>query len=133
MSLQLPDHLRSLVTDVGDPITPDDLQVYERLQDVSDRSYKLRTIVDAWGGQNTEERKMRRQFASAILIALFFQILIVNVSFFLIGLGILEVTEWVAQTFIISVFGEIVGMTMLVLRYLFPKIGSDVLELLKNL
>jgi len=131
--LQIPEELRKLVSQVGDPVTSDQLAIYEKLQGMSDKSYKLRTIVNAWEGQNTEERRMRRGFGIAIIVALFIQIIVINAAFFLIGANKITVTQWVANTFIISVFTEIVSMTLLVLRYLFPKVGSDVMKLIENL
>ncbi len=89
--------------------------------------------MDAWREQHSEERKMRKEFATAIIVALFAQILIINTSFFLIGFNVIVVPQWVATTFIVSVFTEIISMTMLVLRYLFPKVGSEVRKLIKNL
>ncbi len=130
---QLPPNLQNLVQSIQEPVTSDQLDMYAKWQDVSDKSYKLRTIVKAWEGQNAEERRMRKGFAIAIIIALFAQIIFINVAFCLIGFQKIEVSEWVANVFVVSVFTEIVSMTLLVLRYLFPKIGSEVMNLIKDL
>jgi hypothetical protein len=129
----LPTEYREFVKEIGDPVTPDQLDIYGKYKKISDKSFRLRTIVQAWNDQQNEDRKMRKAFAIAILIALFLQLLIINAAFFLIGFNIINVPHWVASTFIVSVFTEIISMTMLVLRYLFPKVGTEVMSLIKKL
>ena len=129
----LPTEFQAFVKEIGDPVTSDQLDNYGKYKKIHDKSFRLRTIVEAWKDQQTEDRKMRKAFAIAILVALFLQVLTINVAFFLIGFGVINVPHWVASTFIVSVFTEIISMTMLVLRYLFPKVGSEVMSLIKKL
>jgi hypothetical protein len=58
---------------------------------------------------------------------------IVNVSFFLIGAGTLQVEEWVANTFIIAVFGEVASLILVIVRYLFPKTGEEFPKIIEGL
>jgi len=58
---------------------------------------------------------------------------LVNFAFFAIGWGWITVSPWVANSFILAVFGEISGMVLLVVKYLFPKVSSDVLATLEKL
>jgi len=109
------------------------VDTYGRLQEIFDKSAKLQRILEAWERQHTEERSMRRTYAKWLLIALFIQAFIVNVAFFAIGFGYLTVSEWVANSFILAVFGEIAAMTFFIIKYLFPKTSADVLATLEKL
>lgn len=129
----IPETLKNHVLGVGGEVRPEDVDVYGRLREIQDKSYKLRTVLEAWERQQSEERALRQGYAKKILIALFVQMGLVNVAFFAIGLGWLVVEEWVANTFIMAVFGEIAAMGLIVIKYLFPKVGSDVLGLIEKL
>lgn len=130
----LPDTLKDKVVSVGKPLSSGkDIDRYERLEDIRNRSRKLRTVLNAWETQQREERALRRFYAKGLLGALFAQILLVNAAFFAIGLGYLTVDKWVATTFIMAVFVEIVALVTVVNKYLFPKVGSEVLDLIEKM
>lgn len=74
----------------------------------------------SWEKQQSDERDLRNRYAKWLVIALFIQIAIINIAFFLIGFGLLTVERWVASSFIVGVFFEVTGMTLVVVRYLFP-------------
>ncbi|UOQ74036.1 hypothetical protein [Hymenobacter cellulosilyticus] len=65
--------------------------------------------------------------------ALAFQILLVNTCFFLIGFNVLHVDADLSKIFVLAVFAEIVSMVLIVLRYLFPQVGTEFLQLIKEL
>lgn len=130
---QLPDNLRSFIRSVGTSVTSDDLDTYKTYNEVQNTNQKYKIILEAWEAQHREERDLRRKFAIAIFIVLLLQIVAINVTFFLIGFKKMEVEEWVATTFIIAVFSEIVSMTLIVLRYLFPKASKELMELVQKL
>lgn len=74
----------------------------------------------SWEKQQSDERFLRSRYAKWLVIALFIQIAVINIAFFLIGFGFLTVEKWVASSFIVGVFVEVTGMTFVVMRYLFP-------------
>lgn len=135
----LPPELRAQVESIGKAIETgeelDDKKVssYERVTKAKDQSYKLVTLVTAWQKQNKAERKLRQKVAWYILIALGIQIIIVNVVFSLMGFSIMDADIDLAKTFILAVFFEIVAMVLIVLRYLFPNVGNEFLQLIKDL
>lgn len=129
----IPKELRSKVLDVGSPVTSEEIDAYTRLQSVQDRSAKLRTILDAWERQHSEERKLRKTYAAALLWGLLVQALLVNFAFFALGFQLIVVEPWIANSFILAVFAEIAGMAFFVIKYLFPKVSSDVLGTLEKL
>ena len=123
--IELVEVSKDKVASVGDPVTSDEIVTYRQLREIEDRSYQLRTIVGAWETQQAQERMLRRSYAGWLLVLLFFQVIVINVVFFLIGLKYLIVEEWLAKTFIIAVFAEIAAMTLVVVRYLFPRVVAD--------
>jgi hypothetical protein len=121
------------IAGIGSAVTQADIDIYGYLMHVKDASFKIRTIVSAWETQQREERSMRKCFGFLLLIALSFQALLINTAFFLIGFSIIVVEKWVAVTFIMSVFGEMVGLLYFVMNYLFPKGNISAAKLLKEL
>lgn len=129
----LPDDLRGKVLEIGASVSPDEIEVFGRYQEITDRSAKLRTVLAAWERQHTEERQMRQRYAVWLLAGMFVQMALVNVAFFAIGLAWIQVSQWVATSFILAVFGEISGMVLFIVKYLFPKVSSDVLATIEKL
>ncbi len=111
---------RRLIESIGSPVTNEDIAIYERIRRIEDSSFRIRTVVAAWEKQQTEERNLRSRYAKWIVIVLFLQIAVINVAFFLIGIGWLDIEEWVASSFIVGALLEISGMIFVVVRYLFP-------------
>ena len=132
-AVTVPQSLKDQVVGVGGKVRAEDIDAYGRLREIEDKSHKLRTVLEAWERQQSEERTLRGSYATKLLIALFVQIGIVDIAFFGIGAGFLEVPEWVANTFIVSVFGEIAAMALIVIKYLFPQVGGDLLALIEKL
>lgn len=131
--VSIPDALRDKVKTIGSAVTHQDLDVYGRVREIEDKSYKLQRVLNAWEGQHREERAMRKTYATWMLVGLGVQMLLVNAAFFLIGFKLIEVNQWVANTFIMAVFSEIAGMTFFIIKYLFPKVSSDVLTTVEKL
>ena len=129
----LPDSVREKVLSVGTDVTSDDVDTYGRIQEITDKSKKQSTILEAWERQHSEERKLRKTYAQWLLIGLFVQMLLVNAAFLAIGLKWIQVDKWVASAFILAVFSEIASMTFFIIKYLFPKVSSDVLATLEKL
>lgn len=130
---EIPEALRAKIVKVGPSVTSKEVDVYSKLQETADKSTKLRTILEAWERQHSEERKLRRTYATAMLWGLFAQAMLVNVAFFALGFRWITVEPWVANSFILAVFAEIAGMAFFVIKYLFPRVSSDVLATLEKL
>ena len=64
-------------------------------------------------------------------MALFLQVAFVNIFLIGLGLGWFKVEQWVANTFVVSVFGEIAGCALIVVKYLFPKAGTELFSILE--
>jgi len=121
------------VLSIGEPLTNSgQIDDYERLEGIRNRSQKLQIILTTWETQQTEERNLRKTYAKWLLIALFTQIVLINAAFFLIGFGFMVVERWVATIFIVAVFFEISALLLVIVNYLFPKVGSELIKLLEK-
>lgn len=125
--------LKEKIISIGESLT-DSSQIddYEKLERIRNRSQKLQIILNTWETQQTEERNLRKTYAKWLLIALFTQIILINAAFFFIGFGFMTVEKWVATTFIVAVFLEISALLLVVVNYLFPKVGSELIKLLEK-
>lgn len=124
----IPKELLGKVASLGSSVTPGEIDAYDRFRGIEDRSFKLKTFLEAWERQHEEERKLRKKYATRILNALCVQGVLVNISFFAIGFNWIKVEPWVANSFILAVFGEIAGISFFVVKCLFPKPQADVLS-----
>ena len=99
----------------------------------------LRILAAHWLGtkhlsqQQIEERKLRVRYANWLLVVISTQLLIVIAAFVAMGLAYLHVPTAIATAFVVGVFGDIVGMATIVVKYLFPQSQSEILRLMKDL
>jgi type VI protein secretion system component VasF len=133
-NMDLPEDLLGRVEEIGPPLlTAEQLEVHRGFTEVRDRSAKIREVLSAWSEQQREERTLRRRYANWLIGILSVEIVAIMVAFFLIGLGRMEVDQWVASTFIVAVFAEVAGLALIVVKYLFPPTGREVLDLIERL
>lgn len=125
--------LPSNVIQIGSEVSTNDIDSYLKLRDAEDKRFKLKTVLDAWSLQQKEDREMRKRYATFFILILVAQIIFINIAFFFIGFGLINVKPTTLNIFIISVFGEIVSMTLVILKYLFPKTGAEIIRLFKNM
>lgn len=120
---------RSLVKAVGNPVTSEDVDLHGKLQEIKDRSHWIRSVVAAWKGQQIEDRRMRKQYATCLIILMTAQIIAINLIYVLIGCGKLTYEPWTAKTFIMAVFAEVAALVLLIVKYLFRPTNDKVLDL----
>ena len=132
----LSENASSQVVEIDSPIQPGELNDVEkigRLAAIRNANLKLETFLKSWENQQSEERSLRQKYAKWLLLGLFVQFIIVNMAFFAIGLHWITVDKWISTSFILAVLAEIVSMTNIVIKYLFPKQGTEVLALIEKL
>lgn len=118
------------VEKVAGPVTNEQIDAIGKLQDIQERGKHHRTIVNAWKQQQDQDRKMRKLYATWLMIAMSAQVVAINVIFALIGRGVLKFDQWIANTFVMAVFAEVVALVLLVVKYLFPATSDKVLDLI---
>jgi hypothetical protein len=116
MPFDMEDVVRPYIVGIGARVTSEDIDTYDRLEQVASRAEGRRT-----------ERTLRRIYGLALLTLLSIEIVAVLVITFLIGFGAVAIDRWVATTFIGGTFSQVSGMAFLVIRYLFPlrPVGDD--------
>ena len=132
-AVRIPEALKGLFQEVQEPVSAQTLDALDRITEIRDRSFRMRTIVTAWEHQQENDRSMRKTYATWLLIVVSLQMLIINAAFFFIGFRQIVVEEWVANTFIIGVFAEVSSLALIVVKYLFPDTSKTVVDLLDRL
>jgi hypothetical protein len=127
---KLPATIRQVVEKVGKPVTSEDIDAIGKLREIEERRKRHRTIVGAWKQQQEEDRKMRKTFATWLMVVMSVQIIGINIIFILMRLGFLKVEPWTANTFVMSVFAEVSALVLLVVKYLFPTTSDKILDLI---
>ncbi len=125
---EIPQGLQSVVTRIGEPVSPAEIDAYGKWRHIRDQSYRLRTVLSAWKTQQNQDRTMCRHYANWLMLAMGFQIAAINVVFVLIGCKVLVFEQWTANTFIMSVFAEVAALVLLVVKYLFCAAGRHPFE-----
>jgi hypothetical protein len=126
----LPEKVQQFVEQVGKPVTPRQIDLYTRLQELEERSKHLATIIESWEEQQTQDREMRKKYANWLMYGMGVQVLAINVIFVLIGCRVLTFEPWTANTFIMAVFAEIASLVLLFVKYLFPETSDKILDLI---
>ena len=114
MSFDTEDPISPYIVGIGSRVTSEDIDTYDRLEQVKSRAEGQRT-----------ERLLRRIYGLALLALLSIEIIAVLAIAFLIGFGIIELDKWVATTFIGGTFTQVSSLAFLIVRYLFPAPSGD--------
>jgi hypothetical protein len=115
--------LSSFLEEVGEVITPEKVSLYKEVREVHQWHETERIRVAAWKEQQIQDREMRKNYATWLLIAMSFQVVAINVVYVLMGLKYLEFQPWTANTFIMSVFAQIAALVLVVVKYLFAPVS----------
>jgi hypothetical protein len=115
----------SFIKSTEGPLTDQDLNAYQTVNAVENSKIKLNTVLDLWKTQTKTDIELRKRFAYYVLAALFIELLCGNAIMFLIGFGLLDIKEWVANVFYVGMYGQIISITLYVIRYLFPAPKKD--------
>ena len=80
---------------------------------------RLTTVLEAWSAQMADERALRRKFAGWIFALITLQIVGAFGLVIAVGLDSLRVDPTVMKILLPSVFAEVFGLGLLVIKYLF--------------
>lgn len=108
-----------------DPVTPEQIDGYARLAQVSRDGEWHAVELRAWRDQSTQERSLRKTYALSIFILLSLQILALHVIVFMMGFNVLSIDPWVAKVFLVMAFTEVSTIFFWVVKYLFPASQSQ--------
>lgn len=62
------------VKKIGKPVTSEEIDEFGKLKDINERSRHHRTIINAWKQQQDQDRKMRKMYATWLMVAMSGQI-----------------------------------------------------------
>lgn len=90
-------------------------------------------IISAWMEQQNSERLLRRRVANWIFSLISCQLAVVFLMLFLIGFGVISITESMIKVLLTSVISEVFGMGFIVVKYLFNNSGHNIDKLIEKL
>ena len=79
------------------------------------------TIFAFWKEQQRKDTETRKTYSYCLLIIFIIQLIIMYNIIFLVGLGVIVLTDTQFSAFFISVFGEIAVLLLTVAKYLFSE------------
>lgn len=109
MPFDMEDAVRPCIVGIGRRVTSEDIDTYDRLEQVS-----------SWAEAHRTERNLRWIYALTLLILLTIEIMAVLVMRFLIGFRAVEIDKWVATAFNVGTFGQVSSMAFCVNWVLIP-------------
>ncbi|REJ06929.1 hypothetical protein [Halobacillus trueperi] len=101
-------------------VTKDQLETYKVIHETNLKKQKTDTVLEVWRNQQDLERNMRKIYARWILIALVAELIVGNGIFILVACGVFTLEEWVVNVFFTGMYAQIISITVIVVRNLFP-------------
>lgn len=103
-----------------------------KLEKQKNENTRIHTILEIWKEQQNAERTLREKYANWFIWILISQLAVISVVFILVGCSMLKYEQWTINIFVFSVFGEIVGIVSIIVRYLFTSTSKEMIELIKD-
>jgi hypothetical protein len=135
----LPQSLTARTAGVPRPIRPGDVSADEwvKISDARMRRDMVDRVLDKWGQQQDEDRKLRRFVAIWLLGLMTVEVGVLFVAFLVLTYvpPSIEINQWLASSFVVGVFGQVAAMAFAVIGYLFPKTQTrrDALDVLDKI
>lgn len=111
---------------------PSDIDSYLKYAKQVNENIKVNAVLSIWEKQQEAERNLRSRYAKLFILILAIQLLVINVIFVFIGAGALKYEQWTINIFILSVFGEIVGIVLIIVKNLFTSTNKEMIDLVKE-
>jgi hypothetical protein len=121
---------QNIITEV-DVVRARNINDLIKIRAASDKSYRIRRLIQSWAMQQTQERQLRTLYAKWFIYLLAAQLFFMFLAFFLMGFQFFVISDMQFNTFFISSFGEIVSLVLIVTKYLFSR--SDDVKILETL
>lgn len=92
----------------------------------------LSAVLSQWSANQKADHWMRKIYGTIIIGILGIQLVVVNVYIWRLGLGLFPSADPItSRIVIVSVFVEVAGLVLAIIRYLFPQGGNDLNSILK--
>ncbi|MBC8630253.1 hypothetical protein H8697_00825 [[Eubacterium] tenue] len=106
-------------------------ELYEYDDDFSTGDYVIINLVETWKEQQTADRDLKTKYGKWIMAILIIEFIFMSAILVLIGLGKLSFEEWVINAFIVTTFGQIMGVVYLIVKNLFSD-GNQIIDIIKE-
>ncbi|WP_195945927.1 hypothetical protein [Paraclostridium bifermentans] len=118
--------------DTIDSLECDDCgELYEYDDDFSAGDYVIINLVETWKEQQTADRDLKTKYGKWIMAILIIEFIFMSAILVLIGLGKLSFEEWVINAFIVTTFGQIMGVVYLIVKNLFSD-ANQIIDIIKE-
>lgn len=109
----------------------DFVEVSEYDDDFSTSDYVIINLVETWKEQQTADRNLKEKYGKWIMAILVIEFIFMGGLLIAIGLGKLTFDEWVINAFIVTTFGQIMGVVYLIVKNLFSD-GNQIIDIIKE-
>lgn len=109
----------------------DFIELSEYDDDFSTNDYVIINLVETWKEQQTADRQLKSDYGKWIMIILGLEFVFMCGILVFIGLGKLNFDEWVINAFIVTTFGQIMGVVYLIVKHLFSD-GNQIIDIIKE-
>ena len=106
-------------------------ELYEYDDEFSTGDYVIINLVETWKEQQTADRDLKTKYGKWIMAILIIEFIFMSAILVLIGLGKLSFEEWVINAFIVTTFGQIMGVVYLIVKNLFSD-GNQIIDIIKE-
>ena len=107
------------------------VEVSEYDDDFSTGDYVIINLVETWKEQQTADRVLKEKYGKWIMWILALEFIFMSGILIFIGLGKLHFDEWVINAFIVTTFGQIMGVVYLSVNNLFSD-GNQIIDIIKE-
>lgn len=109
----------------------DIIEVSEYDDDFSTGDYVIINLVETWKVQQEADRSLKTKYGKWIMLILALEFIFMSGILVFIGLGKLHFEEWVINAFIVTTFGQIMGVVYLIVNNLFSD-GNQIIDIIKE-
>lgn len=104
---------------------------YEYDDNFSTSDFVIVSLIDTWKSQQEANRELKTKYGKWVMRLLFAEMLFISGILLAVGTGILNFDEWVINAFVVTVFGQIMGVVYIIVKNLFSD-GNEIIDIIKE-
>lgn len=97
----------------------------------STSDFVIVSLIETWKSQQEANRKLKTKYGKWVMWLLFAEMIFISGILLAIGTGILNFDEWVINAFVVTVFGQIMGVVYIIVKNLFSD-GNEIIDIIKE-
>jgi cation transport ATPase len=129
------DEVNSLLdnSQISDYTDTEAINNYVLVVEARNKSHKITELTEAWKEYQKSERMLRKNIAYIVFSILSVEIIAGNVFFLFYGLKKITFPQWLATSFFVAMFVQVVSIVIVIINGLFPKPKEDFLSKLTDI